>query len=61
MNHQLIMEVSNCVRGLLDVCCTLMQMMNYKNLIGFPDHLINSLTGFPLKINDWIICLSFFL
>ena len=52
MNHQLIMEVSNCVRGLLDVCCTLMQMMNYKNLIGFPDHLINSLTGFPLKIND---------
>ena len=37
------------------MCCTLMQMMNYINLIGCLDHLINSLTGFPLKINDWLI------
>ena len=53
-NRQLIMEVSDCGRR-IDLCCTLTQMVNYTSLNGYLDHLINSLTGFPLKINEWLI------
>lgn len=41
-------------------CCTLVQMMSYTDLTHYLDHLANSLTGFPLKENDWLIYFNAF-
>ena len=42
------------VGGLICVIATLTQMMNCTSLNGYLDHLINYLTGFPLRINDFL-------